>query len=599
MADITRDSYQDSKNYSRLIFQRGRFAIDSEYNELQQIIEAREARALRNILGDVGAAKGTACQVGTDGVTANQVTIAAGIYTIRGCTIEVFNTVTIAGLTTPGGARQDTVWMSITESEIDSVADPNIAVVQLGETTRRRQFTVNFGVNEGSATPPADTAGEPWAGGTKYITLAHLYRSASAVVAANQIVDRRYSAQQSYAIQMANAFMQADSVTWDGTTLTFTNLVITFPQQSNVNNVLYSGNVSFTPADGDALGFDGSAGFQLRRNLAAQTAFGAADGVDAPMKATQLKAINALTPDVFLIAWRHGTDIVFRTGVVLHSGQATNSLARQPSSKAPSVGGAVPDAPQMVYADANGNARGVIDHIGYRLGHRLLELKEDWVGSFSGTLANVNPIPAFPRWGTAVSGTGVGASQVDPTSTYPTPMIALPFGQSNPSYTGLFTANKVIYVRSETMAVFEIDVLLTSLAGFWNVGVGFDQSVPFTSPSNDYNAIFTASEGAANWQVQTQAVAAITGPTDTGIPVVANQVVQLRVELHGSGSPYGACARFAINGVVKATLTTNLPTAQALFATAVGKSRDTTANRFLQVGGNSVVANRYVSAPGL
>lgn len=256
------------------------------------------------------------------------------------------------------------------------------------------------------------------------------------------------------------------------------------------------------------------------------------------------------------------------------------------------------DLPQIALKDGGGHAKTTFDHLGYPLGHRSLQFKEDWIGYISTLSASVTPITAFPRWGMQVSG-AVTLSMSQPTSTYPTPMMVLACGAANGSYCSLFTANQPLYLRSDTSAVLEADVMITSTSGLWKLAIGFDQSVPFTS-STDYNALFTASSGSANWQVQTQnGVGANTTTADSTVALATNTIVSLRVELHGSATPYGACARFFVNGVLKNTIATNIPAGQAMYLAMSFNSFDTTGGRFFQVGGVSCVINRFASSPGL
>src|SRR5260370_39176315 len=117
------------------------------------------------------------------------------------------------------------------------------------------------------------------------------------MLVSTELAARPFAAQGSDAIQVNNLFMTCASIPWDGTTVTFTNMKITYPQATQVaGNVLYTGNVGFIPADGDAMGWDGETGFQLRRNVQALTDFGiAAAGTRSPVQSQQSEPSSTLT----------------------------------------------------------------------------------------------------------------------------------------------------------------------------------------------------------------------------------------------------------------------------------------------------------------
>ncbi|MCU1282449.1 MAG: hypothetical protein JWM53_5995 [bacterium] len=587
MSDVTRDSYQDAKNYCRVTFQRNKDITDFELNEAQKIGFVRETKALRNLVGDLGVAKTTAGQVQTDGATNNTITVAPGIYCLGGYTVEIFSGITISGLTTPGGARTDCVWMKIDEIEVTSSADPAITTQALGETAVRQQVRVTFGVTENSTTPPANN-GQPWSGGFIYGTLAHLYRSASAVVAANQIVDRRYNAADAYAIQLGNLFMFADAVTWDGTTLTFTNLNITFPQASNVTgNLLYTGTVSFTPADGDACGWDGTTGFQLRRNVAFVTDFNStAGGTSAPMRAAQLDAMNTLSRDMFLLAFRKGTTVYLRSGVVLRSGDATNSLARQPTSRGPSPSGTTPNAAQMIFADASGNPRSLVDRNGFLISSTVQKIEESWertisyfvnTSSFALT-AGINATTKTRLWdawdvgpssgGTLNTGIAVTNAGMGPIGDG---YVTISGNASVAGETFGITRGNVKYTADSVIeADFSLSVNTNNTA--YNFKVGFttwpSQSVSGSAQVEHAVAVQVLASDMSKLYLYTNnngasGTATASSPSQA-VPFTLAGAVRCRLELHGANTPAGVAAGGAIaklycNGALVATSQSTMP----------------------------------------
>lgn len=159
MADITRSTYSETACSVRVTIQKGRFVQDAELNEAQDNLRVAGYRSNQA----VSHANGVDTLSITGGT--NQVTIGTGKLQIGGYTVVVATPVTVTGLTTPGGARQDWVYLEIVEAE---VADPNPSPT-LGETSKRAQLQATFKVVEGSTVPAS--AGDPWTGGTVRMAL--------------------------------------------------------------------------------------------------------------------------------------------------------------------------------------------------------------------------------------------------------------------------------------------------------------------------------------------------------------------------------------------------------------------------------------------
>lgn len=170
MAQTRRNTFVEANRFSAVVMQTGRVAQESEWNEQVDITRVNLiARSFFAAVGDGFREFG--------GITggANQISILKPVDALAdGLGYHVPGTgtlVTITGLTTPAGSdRDDTVWLRITEDEVpDPLPDPT-----LGETSRRRQVTLTFGVAEGAGLPA--TTGDPWAGGEYYIEVAVLHR---------------------------------------------------------------------------------------------------------------------------------------------------------------------------------------------------------------------------------------------------------------------------------------------------------------------------------------------------------------------------------------------------------------------------------------
>lgn len=212
MADVTQNTFSESKKYVKTIFQRNRNVLDSELNELQDDARVMGYRELQSVFGTTELVVSSSTSLKVTGGT-NQITVSAGVGLAYGYLVSQTSPLNVTSLTTPGGARTDCVWLSISESEIDSVADTAIAAPALGETTRRSKLIVGWGVLENSLVPPAST-GEPWSGGTVYIRVALLSRTASAVINDVMVYDRKRLFRQSIA-SLSSDFSPVSSFIYD------------------------------------------------------------------------------------------------------------------------------------------------------------------------------------------------------------------------------------------------------------------------------------------------------------------------------------------------------------------------------------------------
>ncbi len=181
MADITRDTFDASKLYQKLIFQKDRPVPEFELNELQDIARYQHAsKAIEtNSRGVVNAKSLRVVGTGAN----NDVTVEAGSFDVHGeqyilPTSKLLSELTAAAPlpTNVGAPRYDWVYADFQELEIGPLTDPNIAVGALGETARRRQLVGTWGVSIGAPPAASPGAGELILGGVQRVVFARVYR---------------------------------------------------------------------------------------------------------------------------------------------------------------------------------------------------------------------------------------------------------------------------------------------------------------------------------------------------------------------------------------------------------------------------------------
>lgn len=184
MANISRNSYNETSQYDKVIQQQGMPMTDYDYNELQDIQRVKLRRVISELLGD--GAVGTGWQI-TPG-TGMQVNVLSGSYYLNGYRAVNVSNQTLTINAASGSARTDIIYLQVTESEIDSVADPSIKHPSLSiEPTRRTKITAIPVYAAGTTTVPANTST------TFYVLLGTLAIGGSSTsITSGMITDNRF-----------------------------------------------------------------------------------------------------------------------------------------------------------------------------------------------------------------------------------------------------------------------------------------------------------------------------------------------------------------------------------------------------------------------
>lgn len=190
MANISRDSYNESKNYDKVILQQGVPLPDYDFNEAQDIIRGKIRNIIMELFGE-GAIQDGWQVIGTG--ASNNFTVKAGSAYRKGhrVILSADSTATELGLTltTPASNRTDRVYLDVYEVEINSIADPDILHPKLRgtgiEPTRRIQVKADLKIAQGGSVP-SDTSTH-W-----YLHLADINRiGGNAAITSEMVVDRR------------------------------------------------------------------------------------------------------------------------------------------------------------------------------------------------------------------------------------------------------------------------------------------------------------------------------------------------------------------------------------------------------------------------
>jgi len=157
MANISRDTFNYDKKYTKVIFQYRRHLLDSELNELQDILSHQIEDNLNQLFESNGITYGCNVVENTSD-TANKVKVESGFVIFNYWVLSIPETI-IDFFTTPSSNRTDTLYLDLYLDEIDGTEDPDIVDPQEGaETTRRIKLVYEFKIAEDSSglpTPPS------------------------------------------------------------------------------------------------------------------------------------------------------------------------------------------------------------------------------------------------------------------------------------------------------------------------------------------------------------------------------------------------------------------------------------------------------------
>lgn len=185
MANVTRDSYDASKGFTTLRYQRGKPVLDAELNEAQDVAQGLRGFKAQD-LREEGVSELSDFELGN--FSAGDFDIDPGTLSREGIRYELSSVTAASALglvltaADPAQDRIDTVYLELREEEVNAAMDPTIAVGTLGESSVRRRLTANLAVVEGTpggaeGVVPAST-GTLVAGGIARIPFARLQRAA-------------------------------------------------------------------------------------------------------------------------------------------------------------------------------------------------------------------------------------------------------------------------------------------------------------------------------------------------------------------------------------------------------------------------------------
>jgi len=202
MADISKNSFDPTKDYRKVIYQRDRPVLDFELNESQDIQRFQQEWLVRHANGDFYLGDGFLVHpVDSPELRGNRVVVRHGSVVHMGRRVPLDADYTIGDddspLTTPVGEdREDIVYVKYFEEEVTSVDDPDIVDPEFGqETAIRLKVRALVKVEEGGPLPC------PALGETVF-EIARLHRkSGVTAITVDQIEDTRSRSLHNFVVE--------------------------------------------------------------------------------------------------------------------------------------------------------------------------------------------------------------------------------------------------------------------------------------------------------------------------------------------------------------------------------------------------------------
>jgi len=182
MADITAELYDPTKQYRKVLFQKGRVVLDAELNAAQDQAHGFASHAKTRAKSH-GVVRPLDYRVIGTGLS-RDITIGAGTlyvqgqpYTIDADTLLSVLMATSNPLPTNGGAdRFDWVYVDFQETEFTALDDGTMTVAAVGETAIRRKMRATWGVSIGSVPGAPAGEGDLLTGNTWRVVVARIFR---------------------------------------------------------------------------------------------------------------------------------------------------------------------------------------------------------------------------------------------------------------------------------------------------------------------------------------------------------------------------------------------------------------------------------------
>lgn len=185
MADISRTQFDESKRVEKKILQQGTHLLDSDFNEVVDVLQNRSRRQLAMLVGGSDVRFGNGWAVEGTGASL-QVTVKAGwgafmLAANSAVLLQLASDLTLSGFTTWSGARTDYIYLDIWEDEIGPDTDPNLINPLLGQPSMvdiRLQYSLEISEGAVPGAPPA---------GHAYVTLASITKTAGGNIDAGDV----------------------------------------------------------------------------------------------------------------------------------------------------------------------------------------------------------------------------------------------------------------------------------------------------------------------------------------------------------------------------------------------------------------------------
>lgn len=251
--------------------------------------------------------------------------------------------------------------------------------------------------------------------------------------------------------------------------------------------------------------------------------------------------------------------------------------------------------PLATWADAGGNIRGIIDHLGLRRG-RVTEYYEDWLALGSATISGATTnTSGRVSW----SVPALATLALSATSGYGYILTFNGSNVANATTTRVYSSGTFANFATTSSVVAELEINGALTGGDVKLGFSTTPSSAVATPSTAaYELAICRQSTDTNYQfLVNQAGSGAVTKIDTGV-TAGSVPIRVTLEWHGSASAYGGpSARCFVNGTLVAITTTNVPTFGGAAAGLIAAMTTTNATNssFFSIGPARVLSPRYAT----
>jgi hypothetical protein len=212
-------------------------------------------------------------------------------------------------------------------------------------------------------------------------------------------------------------------------------------------------------------------------------------------------------------------------------------------------------------------------------------------------------ISGAQSWFSYFSLAGGSITISNPTSAYPAPFVVVASPNTNSQFIVVSSASPIVHTGANFIsAVLEWEMGISALTGGTsaNAAVGLTDQQNAVGIGSAARIGYFQSQSATNWVAQTLNTSGNFANTGMAITTASTPNTRFRIEIQGSGSPYGTATAFYFVNEQLSAVTANVPNNAALYLQILAAAGNPSAGAYnFVVGPMRFVCNRILAPAAL